>query len=107
MPSIANNSPAGAPSKDGCGPDDAALRSIERVAQDLGAALSREAIEYAWDRDWVNAWQYWFLSDTAEAERLSPRQWATRYELNETVVLRRRIEAGRIEAERRGVYRAH
>src|SRR5262249_38919492 len=61
---------------------------LRRVAEDPGAALNPAAIDYAYARGWLSAWERDFAHDTCRKRSLSPRQMAKRHEVNRRVARR-------------------
>jgi hypothetical protein len=63
-------------------PSDLIFQGVRRVEKDMTKALNSAAVEYAWRRGWINAWEQGFCVNTARKRNLSNRQLATRIEIN-------------------------
>ena len=67
-------------------PSDKIFGAIGRVAKDDTRALNTEAIEFAYQRSWINDWQYGFYMDTWRKRVLTERQLATQRNINRLIL---------------------
>jgi hypothetical protein len=71
------------------------FRGLRRITENRQAALSPEAITYAFDMGWIDTWARKFYLNTCRKRRLTPKQQAKRVEINAKVLSRcLRREAG-------------
>jgi hypothetical protein len=66
-------------------PSDRIFAGLKRIQVKPAAALTEEAIEYAFERRWINAWEREFYLDTRTKRKMSERQAAIRLQINERV----------------------
>ena len=59
---------------------------IKRVRGDITKALNGAAIDYAYEKRWINSWEHGFLHDTKRKRRLSFAQADKREQLNKKVL---------------------
>lgn len=65
---------------------DKLFASIKRVAADTSRAFNIEMIEHAFEKQWINNWEYEFYCDTLRKRKLSDKQRAKRVQINEKVL---------------------
>jgi hypothetical protein len=62
--------------------------AFRRVMENAEAALTAEAVAYAYGRGWLTDWERAFCRDTCRRRRLSPRQMTKRVEINRLMLSR-------------------
>ena len=67
-------------------PTDKLFSAFHRIAGDPKRALNAEAVEYAYQKDWMNDWSHGFYMNTMRQRKLSPRQQTKRIEINRAVL---------------------
>ncbi|MFM5687824.1 hypothetical protein ACET70_23845, partial [Aeromonas caviae] len=58
----------------------------KRVRKDNQKSLNAEAIKYAYEKGWINDWEYTFSIDTMRKRSLSDKQIKTRMKVNEKML---------------------
>lgn len=67
-------------------PSDLIFQAVKRVRKDLDKSLNAQAIQYAWEKRWINDWEYKFSMDTMRKRNLSSKQMVTRTKVNEKML---------------------
>lgn len=67
-------------------PSDLIFQSVKRVRKDNQKPLNADAIKYAYERGWINEWEYTFSIDTMRKRLLSDKQIKTRIKVNEKML---------------------
>lgn len=62
---------------------DKIFQAVKRVRKDSERALNAEAIEYGFNKGWINSWEKRFYLDTMRKRNLSPKQKTKRIQINE------------------------
>ena len=65
---------------------DKILQSIKRIKKDINKPLNAEAIEYAYERKWINDFEYNFSMNTTRKRVLSSKQESIRYKINKKIL---------------------
>lgn len=63
-------------------PSDMIFQAVKRVRKDKEKSLNAEAIQYAYDKRWINEWEYKFSIDTMRKRILSAKQIQNRLIVN-------------------------
>jgi hypothetical protein len=63
-------------------PSDLIFQAVKRVRKDNKKSLNVEAIQHAYDKGWINEWEYNFSIDTMRKRNLSQKQLQTRIMVN-------------------------
>lgn len=63
-------------------PSDKIFQAVKRVRKDDQKSLNIEAIQHAYDKGWINQWEYDFSINTMRKRNLSSKQLATRKNIN-------------------------
>lgn len=71
-------------------PSDKIFQAVKRVRKDNEKSLNAEAILHAYEKGWINAWEYNFSIDTMRKRKLSGKQLITRTKINEKMLLNMR-----------------
>lgn len=67
-------------------PSDKIFQAVKRVRKDNGKSLNAEAIQHAFERGWINEWEYKFSLDTMRKRKLTGKQALTRTKVNEKML---------------------
>ena len=67
-------------------PSDLIFQAVKRVRMDNQKSLNAEAIQHAYDKGWINEWEYKFSIDTMRKRNLSGKQLQTRMKVNEKML---------------------
>ena len=67
-------------------PSDLIFQAVKRVRKDNQKSLNAEAIQHAYDKVWINEWEYKFSIDTMRKRNLSQKQLQTRMKVNEKML---------------------
>jgi hypothetical protein len=67
-------------------PSDRLFNAFKRIRADPRRALTSDALEYAYGKNWLNDWELKFYRDTLSRRRPSERQQAKRLEINVRVL---------------------
>ncbi len=67
-------------------PSDLIFQAVKRVRKDNQKSLNAEAIKHAYDKGWINEWEYKFSIDTMRKRKLSAKQLQTRIKVNEKML---------------------
>ena len=67
-------------------PSDKIFQAVKRIRKDNQKSLNIEAIQHAFDKGWINDWEYHFSVDTIRKRKLSARQCETREKINEKML---------------------
>lgn len=70
------------------------FQAIKRIKKDNHQSLNAEAIQYAYDKGWINEWEYKFSKDTMRKRNLSPNQLCCRIKVNNKVIANMRRNSG-------------
>lgn len=63
-------------------PSDLIFQAVKRVRKDVEKSLNAEAIVHAYERGWINDWEFKFSLDTMKKRKLSPSQMVKRQQVN-------------------------
>ncbi|MDQ8023023.1 MAG: hypothetical protein REI94_14395 [Moraxellaceae bacterium] len=77
-------------------PSDLIFQAVKRVRTDESKSLNGEAISYAHDRGWINAWEQDFYLRIMRKRKLSDKQSAKKREINGKFLLRLRQSSARL-----------
>lgn len=74
-------------------PSDKIFTAVKRVRKDNEKSLNAEAIQYAFEKNWINDWEKSFYLDIMRKQNLSTKQLATKIKINEKLArnMKRRI----------------
>jgi hypothetical protein len=77
-------------------PSDLIFQAVKRVRKDNQKSLNAEAIQHAYEKGWINEWEYKFSIDTMRKRNLSQKQLQTRMKVNEKMLanMRRNSSGG-------------
>lgn len=67
-------------------PSDLIFQAVKRVRKDNQKPLNAEAIQHAYDKGWINEWEYNFSIDTMRKRNLSQKQLQIRMKVNEKIL---------------------
>lgn len=67
-------------------PSDKIFQAVKRVRKDDQKSLNIEAIQHAFDKGWINQWEYDFSINTMRKRNLSAKQLATRKNINTKIL---------------------
>jgi len=67
-------------------PSDLIFQAVKRVRKDNQKSLNAEAIQHAYEKSWINEWEYKFTIDTMRKRNLSAKQLQTRMKVNEKML---------------------
>ncbi|MFA5214838.1 hypothetical protein [Sulfuricurvum sp.] len=67
-------------------PSDLIFQAVKRVRKDKQKSLNSEAIQHAYDKGWINKWEYDFSFNTIRKRNLSEKQLNTRIKVNEKML---------------------
>ena len=67
-------------------PSDLIFQAVKRVRKDNQKSLNAEAIQHAYEKGWINEWEYNFSIDTVRKRKLSGKQLQTRIRVNEKML---------------------
>lgn len=67
-------------------PSDLIFQAVKRVRKDSQKSLNAEAIQHAYDKGWINEWEYRFTVDTLRKRKLTDRQLQARMKINEKML---------------------
>lgn len=67
-------------------PSDLIFQAVKRVRKDNQKSLNAEAIKHAYEKRWINEWEYNFSIDTMHKRKLSAKQLQTRRKVNEKML---------------------
>jgi hypothetical protein len=76
-------------------PSDLIFQAVKRVRKDIEKSLNEQAIRHAWEKGWINEWEYKFSLDTMRKRGLSQKQMATRIKVNEKMLANMRRNSDR------------
>lgn len=71
-------------------PSDKIFQAVKRVRKDDEKSLNIEAIQHAFDRNWINEWEYNFSIDTMRKRKLTVKQLQTRKKVNQKMLFNMR-----------------
>ena len=63
-------------------PSDKIFQAIKRVRKEEEKSLNAEAIDYAKERHWINAWERDFYLDVMRKRKLTPKQRSKKIQIN-------------------------
>jgi hypothetical protein len=66
------------------------FKGFRRIIRKPAAALTEDAIEFAYSKNWVNNWERGFYLNTHSMRSLSPNRKAKRVQINEKILRRAR-----------------
>jgi len=64
-------------------PSDKIFQAVKRVRKDNEKSLNAEAIQYAYDKDWINDWEHDFYLGIMRKRNLSSKQLDKKIQINE------------------------
>ena len=64
-------------------PSDRIFQAIKRVRKDRNKSLNAEAIEHAFGRKWINAWERDFYLDNMKKRKLTEKQLKIKRQIND------------------------
>lgn len=67
-------------------PSDLIFQAVKRVRKDNQKSLNAEAIQHAYEKNWINEWEYTFSIDTRHKRNLSGKQLQIRIKVNEKML---------------------
>ena len=67
-------------------PSDLIFQAVKRVRKDNEKSLNAEALQHAYEKGWINEWEYNFSIDTMRKRNLSEKQMKTRININEKML---------------------
>ncbi|ADN78387.1 hypothetical protein [Geobacter sulfurreducens] len=67
-------------------PSDLIFQAVKRVRKDKQKSLNAEAIHHAYQKKWINEWEYKFSIDTMRKRNLTDKQMQTRMKINEKMM---------------------
>lgn len=67
-------------------PSDKIFKAVKRIRKDEQKPLNAEAIQHAYEKNWINEWEYSFSIDTMRKRNLSEKQLATRIKINQKML---------------------
>lgn len=67
-------------------PSDLIFQAVKRVRKDKQKSLNAEAIHHAYQKKWINEWEYKFSIDTMRKRILTDKQMQTRMKINEKMM---------------------
>lgn len=68
-------------------PSDEILQAVKRVRKDPAKSLNAHAVQHAFDRGWITAWERDFYFDIMRKRKLSPKQAAKKSQINKKFML--------------------
>lgn len=77
-------------------PSDLIFQAVKRVRKDNKKALNAEAIRHAYEKGWINEWEYNFSIDTMRKRSLTSKQIQTRIKVNEKMLANMKKNSGGI-----------
>jgi len=74
-------------------PSDKIFQAIKRIRKDNKKSLNAEAIQYAYDKGWINDWERTFYLDIMRKRKLTTKQLQKKIQINEKLArnMKRRI----------------
>jgi hypothetical protein len=69
-------------------PSDKIFQAVKRIRKDLGKSLNAEAIDHAFQRDWLSEWERNFYFDIMRKRSLTDKQKMKKLQINELVLTR-------------------
>jgi hypothetical protein len=69
-------------------PSDKIFQAVKRVRKDPSKSLNAEAVNHAFNRGWLTAWEKKFCFDTMRKRNLTTKQAEKRQQINELVLQR-------------------
>lgn len=67
-------------------PSNRIFQSVKRVRISDEKSLNEDALLYAYNKKWLNNWEYSFYMDTKNKRKLSPAQMMKRQEINQKIL---------------------
>lgn len=67
-------------------PSNLIFQAVKRVRKDNQKSLNAEAIQHAYEKGWINEWEYKFSIDTMRKRNLSQKQLQKRMKVNEKML---------------------
>lgn len=67
-------------------PSDLIFQAVKRVRKDYEKSLNSVAIQHAYQKGWVNEWEYSFTIDIMRKRNLSAKQLQKRIKINEKML---------------------
>jgi hypothetical protein len=65
---------------------DKIFQCLKRIKNNITSGLNAETIEYAFNKKWINKWEYDFSFDTARKKNLSSKQELKRIQINKKII---------------------
>ncbi|NLQ24258.1 hypothetical protein HGO26_15410 [Shewanella sp. S-1] len=75
-------------------PSDLIFQAVKRVRKDNQKSLNAEAIRHAYEKSWINEWEYNFSIDTMRMRSLTSKQLQTRIKVNEKMLANMKKNCG-------------
>ena len=77
-------------------PSEKIFQAVKRVRADNTRSLNAEAIDHAFSKGWINAWERDFYFDVMRKRKLSPKQVVKKQKINEKFVenMQRPVQRG-------------
>ncbi|MCU8007633.1 hypothetical protein ACRN98_06200 [Shewanella oncorhynchi] len=75
-------------------PSDLIFQAVKRVRKDNQKSLNAEAIRHAYEKSWINGWEYNFSIDTMRMRSLTSKQLQTRIKVNEKMLANMKKNCG-------------
>lgn len=69
-------------------PSDKIFQAVKRIRKDGSKSLNVEAIQHAFNRNWINEWEFKFYLQILHLRKLTPKRSAKKLEINELVLQR-------------------
>lgn len=67
-------------------PSNLIFQAVKRIRKDNQKSLNVEAAQHAYEKGWINEWEYKFTIDTMRKRNLSVKQLLTRMKVNEKML---------------------
>jgi hypothetical protein len=67
-------------------PSDKIFQAIKRIQKDASKSLNFEAVQHAFERQWINEWEKDFYGDIVHKRNLTERQETKKLQINERVL---------------------
>jgi hypothetical protein len=66
-------------------PSDKIFQAVKRVKKDITKSLNTDAIEHAFNKGWLNKWEFDFYIDIMHKRNLTQKQAVKKIEINEKI----------------------
>ncbi len=74
-------------------PSDLIFQAVKRVRKDNTKSLNAEAIQHAFDKGWINQWEYDFSMNNLRKQKLTIKQMAKKIAINEKMLMNMKRKA--------------